>query len=454
MRNRLNRESVFRIALWSFGVVLFVFALVPVFHFLRGHSIKDYIVWYDTGQLVLHGGEVYPDRWHKFPFMYPPPCALFLAPISAFGKTGLIVALVLVNAAAWICSIIFSVYLATGARHRAHLLLYVIPNLVVVVYVWGNFLLGQPSLLLLALMLGAFISLQRKLHVLAGVLIAIAAAIKVFPVLAIVYLVYRRYWMATAALIFILTFLLIVAPIPFRGYAQAKQDLQRWSSGMLFKYDETGMGQRTGRSNSWKNQSIWGVSNRLLRLVEYDPSYEEHTPVYANVVDLKFTTVNAIILATAFLLGSAFIAVMPASSQRTPETDAVEFALLLLLILIFTPLSFGYLYAWLLYPLTVIVQRLLLAPVRRAGLLGLTISAVALVSLSIPLRIPAQTYGNTLFATFLLFVGLAIELFRLKRAGRNVLSGRRELCTDHALRLIADAEIDPADVLAHDAEQQ
>lgn len=44
MGNRLNRESLFRIALWSFGVVLFVFALVPVFDCLRGHSIKDYIV--------------------------------------------------------------------------------------------------------------------------------------------------------------------------------------------------------------------------------------------------------------------------------------------------------------------------------------------------------------------------------------------------------------------------
>ncbi|HEX7515986.1 MAG TPA: glycosyltransferase family 87 protein [Chthoniobacterales bacterium] len=419
----INRPSAFRVLVWSFGVVLFVFALVPVLHCLRGQSIKDYIVWYETGQQVLHGGEVYPDRWHKFPFMYPPPCALFLAPISAFGKTGLVVALVLVNAAAWICSIIFSVCLATGTRRRAHLLLYVIPNLVVVVYVWGNFLLGQPSLLLLALMLGAFISLRRKLHVLAGILIAIAAAIKAFPVLAILYLIYRRYWIATAALIFTLTFLLIAAPIPFRGYAQAKQDLQRWSSGMLFKYDQTGVGQRTGRSNSWKNQSIWGVSNRLLRHVEHDPSYHEHTPVYANIVDLKFTTVNAIILAAAFLLGSTFLAVMPASSQRTPETDAIEFALLLLLILIFTPLSFGYLYAWLVYPLSVIVQQLLAGPGPHAALLGLTLSAVALISLSIPLRIPAQTYGNTLFATLLLFAGLAIELFRLKRAGRSVLSG-------------------------------
>jgi hypothetical protein len=65
------------------------------------------------------------------------------------------------------------------------------------------------------------------------------------------------------------------------------------------------------------------------------------------------------------LLGLVFIAVMPAAGQRTPETDAIEFALLLLLILIFTPLTFGYLFAWLLYPLTVIVRRLLVAPESR-----------------------------------------------------------------------------------------
>jgi hypothetical protein len=86
-------------------------------------------------------------------------------------------------------------------------------------------------------------------------------------------------------------------------------------------------------------------------------------------------------------------------------------------------LTFGYLFAWLLYPLTVIGQRLLLFPQSRAMLLALAIAAVALLSLSIPLRIPAQTYGSTLLATLLLFGGLAIELFRLERAGRTVLPG-------------------------------
>jgi Glycosyltransferase family 87 len=432
-----------------------VLIVVPIWHSVRGHSTKDYWVWYQTGQTVLQGGEIYPNRFHKFPFMYPPPCALFLAPLSALGQIGLVIVLALVNAAAWICVILFSVRLSTGEWRRAHPLIYLIPSLVMGAHIWGNFLLGQPSLVLLALMLGAFISLQRKFHWLAGALIAIAAAIKAFPVIAIVYLIYRRYWIAVASLVLTLFFLFILLPIPFRGYAQTKDDLQRWSGGMLFKYDEAGVGQRLGRSTSWKNQSIWGVANRLLRHVEYDSQYAPHEPVYANFADLDFNTVNRIILASALGLGLVFVAVMPPSARffcsrrpmggargalpadshashseaateeaatvearrhRTSETDAIEFALLLLLMLVFTPLSFGYLFAWLLYPLTVIVQRLVAGPSSRGVLLGCGALAVVLLALSIPFRVMAQTYGNALFATLLLFAGLAIELSRVKRA--------------------------------------
>src|SRR2546421_2777139 len=407
-------DRIFRIIIWIFGFVLLVLVIVPTWHSVRGHSTKDYWVWYQTGQTVLQGGEIYPDpRWNKFPFMYPPPCALFLAPIAALGQTGLVVVLALLNAAAWICAILFSVRLATGGWRRAHLLVYLLPSLVMGAYVWGNFLLGQPSLVLLALMLGAFIALQRQFRWLAGALVAIATTIKAFPFIAIVYLIYRRYWIAIASLLLVLAFLLLL-PIPFRGFSLAKQDLQRWSSGMLFKYDETGVGQRLGRSTSWKNQSIWGVANRLLRHVEYDHKYEPHEPVYANFADLDFKTVNRIILACALGLGLAYIAVMPRATRRTPETDAIEFALLLLLILIFTPLSFGYLFVWLLYPLTVVIQRLVAGPYSRSILAAFSGAAVLLLALSLPFRIMAQTYGNTLFATLLLFAGLALELWRAK----------------------------------------
>ena len=330
-------------------------------------------------------GKFIPIAGTNFHSCIRPRARLFLAPVSALGQTGLVIVLSLINAAAWFCCILFSVRLATGGRRRAQLLVYLIPSLAMGAHIWGNFLTGptEPGSPRAHVSRLCFDSAQLPMA--AGGLIAIAAAIKAFPVLAIVYLVYRGPGVRSRRWCLALTFLLIVLPIPFRGYAQAKQDLERWSSGMLFKYDETGVGQRLGRSTSWKNQSIWGVANRLLRHVDYDHKYEPHEPVYANFADLDFNTVNRIILGLRPRpRPRVFVLVMPRAALRTPESDAIEFALLLLLILIFTPLSFGYLFAWLLYPLTVVVQRLLARADSRAMLFGSAASAVALLALSIP----------------------------------------------------------------------
>lgn len=417
-----NSATAFKVLLAVFLFLVLFLVFVPIWHSVRGHSVKDYFVWYETGQAVLRAGEVYPDRFHKFPFMYPPPCALFLAPISALGQTGLVVVLALVIAAAWILSVVFAVRLVTGSWQRGDLLLYVVPSLISGAHVWGNFLLGQPSLVLLALMLGAFIALQKRYDIVAGIAVALAAAIKAFPAIALVYLIYRRFWKAAATAAIAMTFLLIILPVPFRGYAAAKQDVERWTSGMLFKYDESGVGQRLGRSNSWKNQSIWGVANRLLRHVEYEHKYEAHVPVYVNFADLPFKTVNKIILGAALVLGLTFVGVMPRRRSRTRETDAIEFALLLLLMLMFTPLSFGYLFVWLMYPFTVVTSRVVAGTCSRV-LLASTIIAIALLALSIPFRVVADAYGNYLATTLLLFTGLALELWRLNRAAPSL---RRE----------------------------
>lgn len=407
--DRLNTDRALRVMLWFFIAVLLVYAAFPIANaFLPGKSIKDYELWHDTGQHVLHGEAIYPGPFRKFPFMYPPTCALFLAPISLLGKPGVVIVLVLVNAAAWFASIVLSVRLATGEWKRQHVLLYAIPSAIISVYAWSNFHLGQPSLLLLALLLGAFVALQAKRHVTAGALIAIAAAIKAFPFVAILYLLYRRYWIAVASLIVTLAFLLLALPAPFRGFRQAGADLQRWTQGMLLKYDNTGMAQRPGRSNSWKNQSIFGVANRLLRHVDYDDHYGRHEPKFVNLADLSFKTVNSIILAAALALGLAYVGVMPRRRSRSIETDAVEFALLILLMLIFTPLAFGYLFACLLFPFTVVVQRWLTAPNTR--LLACTAVAALLLFATIPWQRSAQAYGNTFFATLVLFVALALEL--------------------------------------------
>jgi len=409
---RLDRSRASRSLILLFVVTATVFSVLPLLRYLRGQTIFDYELWYATGKHVLAGDEIYFFRAGKYDFMYPPPCALFLAGASLVGQGGLIFLLVAINSAAWFCSAKLSALLARGDEHTTNPWLYLIPSLVVIVYIWSSYHLGQPNLVLLALMLGAFCALRAKRETVAGGLIAVAAAIKAFPVLGIVYLVYRRYWKAAASLVATLSFLLFILPVPFRGFERAWRDLEKWSAGML-KYSEVTVGQRPMRSYTWKNQSLIGVSNRLLRRVDADAASAPHQSVYVNLVDLRFAVVNAIILITALTLGMLFIAVMSRRDMRTAETDAIEFALLLLLMLVVTPLSFGYFYSWLMLPFAVITQRVLAG--KRSAVLWWSLPALALLALSIPFPRGAQLYGNTFFATLLLFVGLSIELLHFKQ---------------------------------------
>ena len=414
LNRRLNSPTGVRVLLSIFIVTAIVFSAVPFLHYLRGRSIMDYKLWYDTGRHVLAGDEIFFLRSGKYDFMYPPTCALFLAGASLLGQAGFILLLVAVNSVAWFCSIRLAAILAGGQSHVRNAWLYLIPSLLLIVYIWSSYHLGQPHLVLFALMLGAFAALRAKREISAGALIAVAAAIKAFPAIAIIYLVYRRYWKAAASLIVTLAFLLLILPAPFRGFERAWRDLEKWSVGML-KYDAAGVAQRPMRSYSWKNQSLVGVANRLLRHIDSDAAPGPHTPIYVNFADLKFPTVNAIVIGVALALGILFLAAMPPRAMRTAESDAMEFALLVLMILMTTPLSFGYFFSWLMLPFAVITQRLLVG--KGSALLWWSLPALALLALALFFTQGAQAYGNTFFGSLLLFIGLAIELLRYKRKG-------------------------------------
>jgi hypothetical protein len=414
VNQRLNSPPGLRILLLIFIVAAAVFSALPVLHY-SGH-LFDYKLWYDTGQQVLADDEIFFFRSGKYDFMYPLPCALFLGGASLLGQGGLTFLLVAINSVAWFVSANLSATLATGDRRITNPWVYVVPSLLVIVYIWSTYHLGQPNLVLLALMLGAFVALRAEREIIAGGLIAVAAAIKAFPVIAIVYLLYRRYWTAAASLALALIFLLLILPAPFRGFERAWRDLEKWSAGML-KYSEVGVAQRPKRSYTWKNQSLVGVSNRLLRRVDADAASAPDQPVYVNFADLKFSAVNAIVIAIALALGIVFVAVMPQRSMRTAESDAIEFALLLLLMLMITPLSFGYFFCWLMLPFAVGTQQVITE--KGSTVLWWSVPALALLALGLLFPRTAQLYGNTFFATLLLFIGLSIELLRGRREARS-----------------------------------
>src|SRR5262249_56208432 len=136
--------------------------------------------------------------------------------VSLLGPTGTLIAMLLAHAVSWVVCIGRSVWLAVGPGQRRHPLVVIVPSLSVIVLVYNIYLLGQPNLMLLAIVLGAFACLRLGRGVAAGALVATAAAVKAFPVLILAYLVYRRMWSATAATVVVLAAWLLVAPLAFR----------------------------------------------------------------------------------------------------------------------------------------------------------------------------------------------------------------------------------------------
>jgi hypothetical protein len=391
-----------RIVIALFITTAAVFALIPFIRFVRHGTAFDYRTWYDAAQAVLQHRDIYP-RKSTFTFMYPPPCAVALAFPALFGEATLILLLTLLNTLAWILCIRFS--LALARERRFPIAVALISNLIVIVFIWSSYHLGQPSLVLLALMLGAFVSLRRKRQAIAGTLIAAAAAVKAFPFLAIIYLICRRYWTATISLLVALFVFLFVLPIPFRGLSQTLADVRAWQSGML-RYQSGGIAQRAGRGYSWKNQSLFGLANRMLRPVSVND--EGEPAVFRNIANLDFRTINVVILGSALLLGLWYIAAM--TRTRAASDDALEYSALLILILLFTPLGYGYLFSWLMLPLALLTKRVLDSGSTFAFCCILIATALLIVT-GISTR-GAQIYGSVFFAALALYFGVTIELWR------------------------------------------
>ena len=397
--------------LFGLAATIVGFSVAPLLNESLDRGNKDYVLWYYAGRAVSQGSEIYPKDGRVFPFMYPPSAAAMLAIASQAGPRAFVGLLVLLNTAAWVSAIVLSAYLATGKWGWQRPILYLVPSLGVVVYIHDAYLLGQPNLGLLACMLGAFACLNARRQGVAGVLVAFAAAVKAFPFMAIGYLVYRRFWKATAAMLVALTLALVALPMPFRGVAGAFEDVGTWTMGMVLRYDEGGIAQRPERGFGHKNQSLMALTNRLLRSIPADGEARDGWKV--NVADLDFATVNKVILGFALALGGLYVGLMPGKAARNQVSSAIEYALLVLLILIFSPLSFNYSYVWLLYPLTVALHLGLEAPRGSTGrriLLGSVAGSLGSLAFSLASSRTAAGYGNSFFAAAILLAGLGWRL--------------------------------------------
>lgn len=392
-----------------FFCVALLTAVVLVPEIFGNGKTKDYPLWYWAGQQVLQGGDLYPtDPGVQFEFIYPPlPAALLAAP-AWFGKIPLYLCLCAINAVAWWMTAQFSNAM-TGAGREPGPWLFALPSFVTITSIFDMYDLGQPNLLLLALMLYGFWLLRDARPWLAGSMFALAVAIKVFPVAVLPYLVWRRQWKAVAStLVFLLVFLFVL-PAPFRGFAHNAAELKTWYGGMVGSTSEKGFGQRAEQNWSWVNQSIIAVTHRLTRPVNYNQDDPNRPARTMNVIDVGFRTANLIVVAVSLAIGLGFLAVMPPASRRTERSDAEELGILFCLMTVASPLARQYYFMWLFFPMTVLMHRAAFDPRPnvRVGTWALLAGAGLLLLLALPLfPIELQAWGNNLAATAVLAAGL------------------------------------------------
>ena len=388
-------------------VVLTADVLVP--ELWGSGKTKDYPLWFWAGQQVLQGKDLYPsDPRAYFDFIYPPMPAVLLAIPSWFGKMALYICLSLLNAAAWWITAIYSNAM-TGSGKAANQWLFAAPGFATITFVFDMFDLGQPNLMLLAMMLYGFWLLQHERPWMAGSMFALATAIKVFPIAVLPYLVWRRHWTAVAGTVIYLGVFLFVLPAPVRGFQHNVTELKTWYQGMVGTSSERGFGQRDEQNWSWVNQSIIAVTHRLTRPVNYNQDDPSKPPRTMNVVDISFQAANWIVIGVSMAIGLGYLAVMPPASRRTERSDAEELGILFCLMTVASPLARQYYFIWLFFPMTVLFHRAAYDP-RPAARIGtwLTLAVMGvLMCLSFGI-FPKdwQAYGNNLAATVVVAAGL------------------------------------------------
>lgn len=174
---------------------------------LRGdNSFLTYLLDVDVYRLgakeFLGGGNLYDQSFHTrlidLPFTYPPFGALFFAPLALLPQTAVQVIIIALSALCLWASVaaVLSHYGQARPWVKA---LWVVPFALVSEPVRATFEFGQINLVLMALVIADVTGVFRRLP--RGVLVGIAAAIKLTPAYYGLYYLARRDWKGVAGVI-------------------------------------------------------------------------------------------------------------------------------------------------------------------------------------------------------------------------------------------------------------
>ncbi|MEU4235973.1 glycosyltransferase 87 family protein [Actinoplanes sp. NPDC026619] len=331
------------------AVILAVVALNMLYTQRVGqrHDFFDLHVYAGATRQWWHGGDLYdygrPDDGRNWGFTYPPFAAIIMAPMAVLPWGAITVIQALASALA--TTLILALLLRRTAKRLGWWLPVVVAGADVLLLPfepWDSTLsYGQVNILLLALVaIDLLVGLPRQ-HVLTGIGIGVATAVKLTPAIFIAYLLIIRQWRAalTASATAALVTLVSAAVAPHSS-------VEFWTSKV---FDI----QRIGEPSWTDNQSLNGTMHRV--------DSHDATILWA---------VAAIVVLAVWLWRIG----------RKPEgVDPIAgFALTAVVACLVSPMTWVYHLVWLIPALVVLVNRVaardLSARQRRVALAGLLVA--------------------------------------------------------------------------------
>jgi len=272
----------------------------------------DFIVYVEAGAAVRAGGQVYDLPGDGQSYLYPPLLAIAFAPFATLPFAMLSVGWLALQAA-----LLFGVTALVSQTMSPARRVWLWLSVPLFAGVFEALIVGQITIVLMTLFAGAWWAYRSQRYTLVGVLLAAATWIKIYPVLMIVWFIWRRDWRVVAAA-FVAGVMLLAFQIAAGGL-----DLFADSLAVIFSLNASGQDWMTANSSS-----VTAFTGRL---------FGEYPRVVPLLVDPALQALSRAAL-TIGLLGGAVWFTRP--TRAVTKSDApfdLGFSLMILTALLISP---------------------------------------------------------------------------------------------------------------------